>query len=293
MALTLDKIKNCNTKVFLVYPYGAGGKFVAACLGLSDSCVLQKSSLANQQLLGTLNYTDKLHYLYNRLDNAQQTGQWNDFDLGCIEMNGIEIEYWNTWYPERIVESMSPVIEKCIDSKLYFFEMCNKLPQIYSALALWEHAKVIVFTNYRQHVDQRRGSPRSNHQVQEYYNRVKGPDWPIQAPTTQTEFDQLPTYIKKELTEDFSNEIVNYFDHTHHLDQLWAIYAQKLKQELGSRVFEFSVADAFSDDYYSHYTDICSWLGVEPANEDDVKVLYSQYRQVADAVGFIPHDERG
>jgi len=47
----------------------------------------------------------------------------------------------------------------------------------------------------------------------DYWNAVKGPDWPKNSPSTTEDFNKLPELVQKELREDLNSEIFEYLDY--------------------------------------------------------------------------------
>ena len=72
--------------IILNYPIGAGGKFLANCLGLAPNAVLQDRTLARQQLDGNLSPYDKFNLIMQRVSEVGK--EWNDLELGCGKFFG-------------------------------------------------------------------------------------------------------------------------------------------------------------------------------------------------------------
>ena len=81
---------NFNTKNIILfhYPRYTGGKFVMNCMGLSGNMVLQKQSLAQAQIDGTLSFNDKKEYIlkYIQDEDILKNNFWRDLNLGCSQL---------------------------------------------------------------------------------------------------------------------------------------------------------------------------------------------------------------
>lgn len=79
---------NFNTSSIVVFqfPRYAGGKFVVNCLGLSDNMVLQRQSLAQRQVDGTISLEDKKEYIMKHLSWEDAADGWADLRLGDVEL---------------------------------------------------------------------------------------------------------------------------------------------------------------------------------------------------------------
>ena len=81
---------NFDTKNIIIfhYPRYTGGKFIQNCLGLSDSVVFQRQSLAQAQIDGTFSFEDKKEYIlkYIQKEDIRKNEYWSDLQLGCSRL---------------------------------------------------------------------------------------------------------------------------------------------------------------------------------------------------------------
>jgi len=70
-----------ETKLLVVsYPFGAGGKFLLNCIGMSKGCVLQDKALLD------CNYQSAWEEIQSRFPTPGS--KWNDLNLGCLQLFG-------------------------------------------------------------------------------------------------------------------------------------------------------------------------------------------------------------
>lgn len=186
--------KNTDRLVIAFYPVGSGGKFLMNCLGLSDQFVLQEQSLAEEQLTGKLTSNHKLELLLERLD--QVNDHWNDLNLGCWQLFG-DISYKDTTIDFYDIErhgKFFPIIRKLSNSDVYFSSVAHNFFQLKNTLHHWPNAKVIRLINPEEFKNKYKRIYRKN-----FWNDIRGKDWPMQAPETVEQYFQLPEFVKKEL----------------------------------------------------------------------------------------------
>jgi len=139
--------QNSNSSVLIMYPPGAGGKFLTNCLALSNQAYLQHKDLIRQQLDGNLSPVDKLNYLESVLNLHAITKSWNDFDVGERQMY-----FGNRWSgpdptPEIVAISNGPGL---------FFHGCHDMEVYQQSNVLWPNSKKIYFTNTKNFIAWRR-----------------------------------------------------------------------------------------------------------------------------------------
>lgn len=147
--------------ILCVYPRFAGGKFLINSLGLCDQAVFQDSELAEKQLLGNFNSGDKLEFLLSMIDK-NNTGEWNDLGLGCVQLFGASERDYSESIPPRnnvhgeqtipytvnnITVNLKKIIETLSNGDLRFFLVVHDVSNLLPILNVWRNAKVIVFTN--------------------------------------------------------------------------------------------------------------------------------------------------
>lgn len=190
--------------IILCYRPGAGGKFLANCLGVSSHCVLQDKFLAQQQISGNLDTKQKFDLLINRIDQTQQI--WNDLDLGDVQYFGRPVE---TITDESQLNFVCKTVH---DSNLFFIACVHNIKTLEHALLHWPNAKVINLTNSVNFLN----TYRKNYCNMEsrYWNLIKGKDWPSEPPRSIKDIQQLDQSIQDELSNQFENTIYVYMEKT-------------------------------------------------------------------------------
>jgi hypothetical protein len=131
-----------DNMILCIYPRFAGGKFLKNCLGMDDKVVFQDSILAEKQLAGNFDITDKLQYLLLKLKQVQISSHWTDLELGCTRLFGFgEGDY------TEITKSFKEIIELLSHSELNFILGVHHVQNLQPILNVWKNAKIIVFTN--------------------------------------------------------------------------------------------------------------------------------------------------
>jgi hypothetical protein len=138
---------NTNNLVIFQYPTGAGGKFVAACCGLSSGMVLSSDALACRQLLNTFSSSDKLSHLTRTIKNI---GSWNDFELGCNQLFGIAIDDYDKMPDHEISQRFKPVVETLSHSNLKFPVIAHTPYVCKLGLNKWPNARIVQFNNNQE-----------------------------------------------------------------------------------------------------------------------------------------------
>lgn len=147
--------------VLCVYPRFAGGKFLLNSLGLCDQAVFQDSVLAEKQLSGRFNCSDKLAYLLDMIEK-NTLGKWNDLGLGCVQLfgsserdysdnipprNNIHGEQTSLYTVGNLTLNLKKIIEPLSNGELKFFLVVHDVLNLLPILDVWKNAKLIVFTN--------------------------------------------------------------------------------------------------------------------------------------------------
>jgi hypothetical protein len=139
------------------YPAGAGGKFLVNCLSLNDSVVFQNRELVKKQIAGKFSVEDKIKYINDQLRIAEETKEWDDLDLGEWQLHGLGWEQWTNTHPEIIKKYFDrvPWIQECIHCNLHLTMVAHNFVRLELVNRVWSKAKVIVFTNSREFVEER------------------------------------------------------------------------------------------------------------------------------------------
>lgn len=263
----MKKPVNLQTPNIIIAAYisGGGGKCILNCLGLSRHMVLQDSTLAQQQLAGQLTTHDKKNLLISRLEASRQHSVWHDLRLGCEQLFGIkELSYDNnyTQVPESFL--FNSVIAELSDSDLRFGLVEHNYTRLEKKIRLWTNATVILFYNEIDFIKSNRPDwTPINIRLQEFWESVRGPDWPNQPPVTFSELAQLDPFVQQELKELFDNEILEYLypDHV-----LGAIKHQD--QLTKNRVMLTNTCLTWN----------CNWFATEELFIHNMKELYQQLK---------------
>ena len=183
--------------IILYYRPGAGGKFLANCLGLSSQVVLQDADLAQQQLDSTLDTVQKFDLIMSRLD--EETMFWKDLGLGDYQYFGQSLENITR------ESQLKSICKNVHDQNLFFIAVSHSIKTLERMLSMWPNAKVIMFANTMNFfTEYRKGF--INNQMK-YWNKIKGPDWPDTPPGSIKEIQALPQNIQDELANQFQDLI--------------------------------------------------------------------------------------
>jgi len=141
--------------IILKYLPGGGGKFLCACLGLSDDAVLMREDLAQMQLNNKLPIEKKLKYLLLSTKQQSEKQIWDDWTLYCVHFWGVVEEEYTLNDPhcpgsgtrEYIIERINKVVYDCIDNNKFMFTISHTNALLMPILNYWKNSKVIVFKN--------------------------------------------------------------------------------------------------------------------------------------------------
>jgi hypothetical protein len=258
------------------YPPLAGGKFLMNCLGLHNNCVFQDKNLIN------ISYDEKLKYLHDKLEQAKQKKIWNDLDLGCDKLFNIKlIDYFvrNKVFFKSLI---SPeVTQLSIDNNRFFFLVAHDIPSLKKYLKFWKNAKIIFFQNYHDFIKQRKKT-----KVINYWNQVKGADWPIDPPDSISNIKTLPKFVQHELNHQFNNKIRSILTPS----PLLKIFDRQLKQvlkKLNPETYYFWDCNSYnSGELLINNLQKCYyWLNLTIHNEQDIIDYYTDWINTLDIVG--------
>jgi hypothetical protein len=197
--------------VLVVYPWGAGGKFLINSLGIADNACIQSIALTKQQLQGTITSSDKKQFIRDVLNGVAH--RWTDLDMGSTTMLGIDeslyviedpatAQYW-PWYNG---------VSELTHSNQKFFIDVHDAAHLAGLLKVWHNARVVVIENCEKFLQHRRVNY-SRQELQMYWASIQGTDWPNVAPETWSEFCSLPVNIQNELSGEFNSEIFRFIQH--------------------------------------------------------------------------------
>lgn len=306
----IDSFKNYKKMILVCFPSYTGGKFLINCLSLGPESVFQHQDLAQRQIDGTFSYSDKIQYLHDQLSVSEQTQVWTDLNLTTTSLLQIDTTEFCTQYHEILAYQMSPVITEIMHNDLHMFMCAHSSVWIDAYLKFWPNAKVICFVNYKNFRNSRQQAPivpyqkspdrqtgngyRSNsgewvflpkHQsgLPDYWNTVRGPDWPVEPPTNFQELEALPEFVRHELKGQFKNYILNFFNYQELYDQLFDKAVDNYQQTLGDRCYIWDVQKGFENGhtgFLSQFEQCRNWLGVSPVNHQDLAEYFDRWLQI-------------
>jgi hypothetical protein len=279
--------RNYDRIIILCHPRGAGGNFLINCLSLNDQCVFRDSVLAEQQLTSGFNVEKKLSYLQTQLTKSVLINKWGDLDLGCCNLFGIGNQLYVTEYPEIIQTKFSSVVSRLIQQQKYLFIIAHTTQYLEAYLKFWVNARVIFFNNYHNFIQKRGYDDNVNWQTKvrpqlnQYWNTVRDISWPVNPPTTRSEFLQLPKHIQNELLTQFHGEIFRWADNRQLHTNLHDRSIANIAHQLGSRAYEWNVEKTFSGDYpifFEELHQVANWIGVSiDASRNELEDYYKQW----------------
>jgi len=150
---------NYDKLIIIKYLSGGGGRFLCACLGLSDDAVFKQKDLAQMQLDGKLPIEKKLKYLLLSTKQQSERQIWDDWGLYAF------------WGPKEdaltrdadylaentinIIEGMDPIVHKCITNNKFIFCTLHGNKNLIAILNYWKNSKVIIFKNEQKFASKR------------------------------------------------------------------------------------------------------------------------------------------
>jgi len=213
---------NTHNLIIFQYPIGAGGKFIAACCGLSDKMILNNGILAEKQINQELSKKDKLDYLIKSITGIST---WNDFNLGCVQLFGIAIDAYDKILDPEIEPRISPIIAKLQHTDLKFSIVAHTPYKCKLGVNKWPNARIVQF-NYNK----------------EFYNKFR----PNQA------------WMDKQAPLNLPNDIF-YWDQRNTLDlQNFLVQLKTLYDWLGFEDFDKNSITEF----YNCYIDVITKLKI-------------------------------
>lgn len=131
--------------IIISFQPGAGGKFLANCLGLSQRVMLQDIELVKQQLRNDLPPVQKFKLLTARMPN--KSPQWRDLELGDRQFTYVDM--FAEWFP-AVAKQHLPFPEEykqMIAEKYLFCHLAHTPNHVKMWLDLYPHARVVQFVN--------------------------------------------------------------------------------------------------------------------------------------------------
>jgi hypothetical protein len=270
---------NTDKIIFVVYPPGAGGNFLASALGLSDSAVFMNAVLAKKQLDNNFSTDDKINYITDYFSKMKPGEFWEDMGFGNKQLygnfNGAIAETQQS-VNYLITES---IISEVIKQDKYFFCSVHSLFLLPLVLRNWKNANAIVFYNCDNFVMNRPSLNRNNklfNKRVDYWNIVRSKIYPKTPPNNINEFMLLDSIIKNELLTNFGSEIIYMLDD-------YQYNSKKIKTAL------FNESDSYKswDSKLSARVQLwnADWFFNQDKTIDNITKLYKDYR-----MGSVPVD---
>lgn len=258
-----------NNLVIVVYPPGAGGKFLINCLGLSSDAVFQDNVLALRQLDGNFDPTAKFNLLIDRIN---QTVRWNDLSLGCSELFGIPNDWYSLFPPSimAVPEMFSESIEHLSNSDKKFFLVAHSPELVPRYLGVWPRAKIVYFQNCLDFIRSRKFQMFGD-ELTALWNERRGDIWPPTPPKTYTEFLRLDDALRRDISK--NHEIVS---RLYIVEQGLIAHEQSFAKFPGAVSWDNNVYFS-SADTVSAINDLYTQLGLADFNEDSVKKYYESW----------------
>jgi len=282
--------------IILCYPQGGGGKFLVNCLSLNDQCVLSNASLAAHQLdNGGFTPAEKLSYFHEQLDRTLDDGNWDDLGLGNEKLFDVPTMIYFNEYPEIICRKWNTIISRVVDQHKYLFIVAHTTHVVDACLKFWTNARVIFFKDTDAFIRQR-GYYHRFHDVialRDYWNKIRGEDWPVDPPLERNDFLQLPDWIRAELLDTHQGEIFRWVEITADRNALHHQSVNERVKELGKdRAYEWSVAKNFSGDHAELIANLnrcADWVGVTiDVAESDIVAYYQKWLTTIFSEKIIP-----
>lgn len=272
---------NTSKSLIIHYRRGGGGHFVGAALGLSNNVLLQNNELAIKQLNGTLTPLDKLDMLVNNI--SQVTDTWTDFGLSDDKMYGIDRNEMHLLYTalkeDPTVWRFFNNIGEITNSGKYIIHTSHPGPEIFRRLEVWPNSKVLVITNTREfirevgrayYIEQ---SPLVRDRCKQYWDIVRGADWPVDPPRELEDVADLPDFVKDELYNTFNGEIDRYLTSWHMEDHDEALIRSQVND-----VFYLSALELLDTDATVNVVkDIYKWMGLTDFDSNMCKTLHTTW----------------
>ena len=258
--------RNYDKVVIVCYPPGAGGNFLINCLSLSDQCVLRNSQLAEQQLKVGFDSLQKTNYFSDQLDQTRINNRWNDLGLGCVNLFGIENLDYLLNYPEIIQKKFNYVVAKLIENNKYLFIVAHSTQYLDAYRKFWPRARAVFLTDYHDFVHRRGYKQTVKMQtLKNYWDNVRGLDWPQDPPISSDEFLQLPQTVQEELTQVFHSEIFRWIETEPTVKQLYDLAVKEYSVQMAGNTYKWNVQKNFTGnetDFITELAECSKWLNI-------------------------------
>lgn len=201
------------------YNVGAGGKFLSACLSMSHGVVVPNTDLAQQEMQGKLTKQQLQEILLSRAINSD--GQWDDFGLYDYTFWGFEKFRLFSFDVSTVgLLEWGPLIPDLTRRNDRW--LCTNLHPYFTTMRLgevWPNATILFIENPDRFKDKfrphrlygTREAGLADLRINLFWKNCRGSDWPLWAPKSKEEYDNLPSWIKDEIKDLYNDEILDYF----------------------------------------------------------------------------------
>jgi len=195
----------------ILFPPGAGGKFILNSLGVASNACLQIIQLYYRIAKGDYTNEHKKSFILDMLEG--QTGRWNDLFMGATTLMGVDELIYLTEDPStRQYWQWFSQINELTNSDLKFFLDTHMPSTLEAMLKVWPNAGIIVIDDCQEFLEYRKVNFYREDQ-EKYWQSVRGDYWPSTPPSNWTEYQQLPLAIRQELEVVHNNEIFRHIRH--------------------------------------------------------------------------------
>jgi len=257
-----------SSAVFVLYPWGAGGKFVINSLAVSARAVLQHADLAQQQLDRKFSAADKKQEILRRLEAEQ--GHWQDLHFSVDALTGVNEQLYITesvdtaqyWPWTNFMHVLSR-------SGMNWFADVHDAGHLEAMCAVWPRARIIRFVNTEKFLTWRRVNY-NRKPLELYWQSIRDQDWPIQAPETWAQFQSLDTSIQRELLFERRGDIFRYVLHPEAQTKYHESREQREQQVCAAReTYAFDAQVLLdTDQYIQAIKDLYQWVDLYDFDKD-------------------------
>ena len=156
MRNSFDQIFLTNLAVILVYPRGAGGKFITNCLSFHPRFHPQSSVFLKDN-------DSRIAHILTALDQYDGN-EWNDLDMGCRQFFGVPALMPDSFDHNDVIAHRLEIKEKSmslllpvLSSGLHFFKTAHTTSQHRFYSAIWPNSKKIIMDNCSGFITGRNG----------------------------------------------------------------------------------------------------------------------------------------
>lgn len=164
--------------ILIVFKSGASGKFLSNCLGFNHNFHIQSKfyfKKNNQQIDWLIKNLNEFKLKFNCEEDYQKN--WQDLNLGDQEFyNVINFEFNNNIQLEEIKIKQkkefikSHMLHECVKNNKFFFKVCHDEHVFLFYKQIWKNAKIIIFKNQKQYIQNIRKYQENLDYIQEFDN---------------------------------------------------------------------------------------------------------------------------